>query len=530
MVRDARRERDSRNGQPQDGATPEPWDFPVPFNEVRDLPAFPIIELPDWLAVWTRETAHATQTPPDLAGILALANIGAALATKFRVVIRKDWTEPMNLFAAVVLNVGERKSEVFRRAMRPVRDYEALQRAEYAAGNSEAQINYKVLDSRIKHLSGKAAKEEDPIERTRISEELQQASRELNQLKLPPEPLYFVDDITMEELGRLLAVHGERMLVTSPEGTIFEIAKGRYSAQPILDVFLKAHSGDYMRTSRMSRNQPDAQNPALSAAMAVQPDVIAGLATEPMMRSRGFLARWLYALPPSMVGTRKIAAAPVQDAIGENYRKAVISLWRDTAPSIGEDGRPEPHYLPFSAEADQALAAFEEWLEPRLAPDEELSSLAGWTNKLAGAIARLAGILHTAGGWTGEILQFSRTIDKPTVEAAIRIGRDYLLPHAKAAFGLMDADERVADARRVLRWIANSVDCVDCVDGSRVITQRNIHSRLFSRRSVEEVGSIVSLLVKHGFFRPVVEAPKTGPGRKPSPRYEIHPSVFNFAP
>jgi hypothetical protein len=225
------------------------------------------------------------------------------------------------------------------------------------------------------------------------------------------------------------------------------------------------------------------------------------------------------------VGTRKIAAAPVRDATEEIYRKAVISLW-ETTPRIGEDGQPAPHYLQFSEEADHAMQAFETWLEPRLAPGEDLSSLAGWPTKLVGAVARLSGILHTAGGWTGEILKFARTIDARTVEAAIRIGRDYLLPHAKAAFGLMDADERVHDAKRVLKWLAHSVDSVDCVDGSRITTQRNIHSQLFSRRRVEEVEGIVSLLVKCGYLRPLPADEKRGPGRKASPRYEIHPSVF----
>src|SRR5262249_48890685 len=55
---------------------------------------------------------------------------------------------------------------------------------------------------------------------------------------------------------------------------------------------------------------------------------------------------------------------------------------------------------------------------------------------------------------------------------------------------------------------------------------RNIHSQLFSRRSVEEVQAIISLLVKHGYLRPVVEEARKGPGRKPSPRFQVHPCVF----
>src|SRR5262249_10603968 len=167
------------------------------------------------------------------------------------------------------------------------------------------------------------------------------------------------------------------------------------------------------------------------------------------------------------------------------------------------------------------------WLEPQLAPDKELTSLAGWANKLAGAIARLAGILHMAKSWNGQNIQFSHTIDIRTVEAAIRIGRDYLLPHARAAFGLMGADERAEDAKRVLRWLANSVDSVDSVDGFGVVKHGATTSGLFSRGAAEEMEAFIIFRFKRGSFRPVNKDPRQGAGRKPSPRYHVPPSVFN---
>jgi hypothetical protein len=124
-------------------------------------------------------------------------------------------------------------------------------------------------------------------------------------------------------------------------------------------------------------------------------------------------------------------------------------------------------------------------------------------------------------------LRVSRTIDRPIVEAAIRIGRDYLMPHTRAAFGLMDADERVADARRILRWLGNSVNSVNCVNGVRVVSKRSVHANILgSRYSVEEVESVISLLLRLGYFRHHPMEDKSGPGRKASPIYEIHPSVF----
>src|SRR5262249_42495263 len=114
--------------------------------------------------------------------------------------------------------------------------------------------------------------------------------------------------------------------------------------------------------------------------------------------------------------------------------------------------RPAPHRLRFSPQADDALREFETWLEPQLAQGEELSHLAGWANKLPGAVARLAGILHMAdevGKGEGQ-----QVISVPTVQAAVRLGKNYLLPHAQAAFGLMGADPRVEVAHAVLTWLS----------------------------------------------------------------------------
>ena len=112
-----------------------------------------------------------------------------------------------------------------------------------------------------------------------------------------------------------------------------------------------------------------------------------------------------------------------------------------------------PHHIPqILADADKLLQSFESWLEPQLAEGEPLSYLAGWANKLAGAIARISGILHMA-QTIGEGESWQQPISAKIVADAIRIGRDYLLQHAQAAFGKMGADIDIESARRVLAWI-----------------------------------------------------------------------------
>jgi hypothetical protein len=155
-------------------------------------------------------------------------------------------------------------------------------------------------------------------------------------------------------------------------------------------------------------------------------------------------------MPRSIVGTRRIAAAPVRRHLAEVYRDGVTSLW-EMDGLRGEHG-PVAHELRFDADADAVLQDFERWLEPQLAEGEELACLAGWASKLAGAVARIAGILHVCQG-LDDGTGWQRPVPVAIVANAIALGRDYLLPHAQAAFGAMGADARLTTARQVWQTI-----------------------------------------------------------------------------
>ena len=104
--------------------TAQPWPEIVSFDTVS-LPEFPTHALPDVLREWVEAESHATQTPADLAGLLALAVCsvddrparGGGAAPRLG--------EPVNLYVAVLLEPGNRKSAVFADAMKPLRELEA---------------------------------------------------------------------------------------------------------------------------------------------------------------------------------------------------------------------------------------------------------------------------------------------------------------------------------------------------------------------------------------------------------------------
>ena len=102
----------------------QPWPEIVSFD-VLNLPGFPTHILPDTLRRWVEAESHATQTPADLAALLALSVCSVGIARRVVVEPRPGWREPANLFTAVLLEPGNRKSAVFADAMKPLRELEA---------------------------------------------------------------------------------------------------------------------------------------------------------------------------------------------------------------------------------------------------------------------------------------------------------------------------------------------------------------------------------------------------------------------
>jgi hypothetical protein len=492
------------NGQPVKPANAppaEPWAPPVPFNQLGDVPSFPVPLLPAWLAEWVSAEAEATQTPPDLAANLALPVAGAALARKVRALIRDGWREPVNIFNVVTLPPGERKSAVFADTTAPLLEHEQTEQEQMAPIIAEKASEHRVMEAKLKKLETDAAKAKEPAEAASLRQEAKELAKELERHVVPDPPKLFTDDVTPEKLGQLLARQGGRMLLASAEGTVFEIAKGRYSETANFDVFLKGHAGDPLRTDRTNRQSEALNHPALSCALAVQPDVIRGLAEQASMRGRGFLARWLYSLPVSKLGTRKTAPPPVPAEVAQSYRQGMLWLWK--LPPSAIVGQEAGRDVDFSREADEALRELERWLEPQLAPGEPLSYLAGWGGKLCGAVARLSLILHMA-GTLGTGGPWTDPIGRETVEAAIALGRDYYLPHARAAFGLMSADGRSQDASRVVEWLGKRESVKTVKEGGAVtVSKRDIHVDVFGgSRTPEEVGAVCNLLMEHGYLRP----------------------------
>ena len=88
---------------------------------------------------------------------------------------------------------------------------------------------------------------------------------------------------------------------------------------------LKAHSGDPERIDRIGRHSIYLEHPRLTIGLSPQPDVVRGLASKPELSSRGLLARFLYLLPPSPLGSRSLESHPIPDEVSQAYNDGLRS-------------------------------------------------------------------------------------------------------------------------------------------------------------------------------------------------------------
>jgi len=490
------------------------WDPPTPLATRRALPPFPVGALPGWVADQVAAVAEFTQTPPDLAGCVALAALSAAAGGRAVVEIRPGWREPVNIFTAVAMPPGSRKSAVFAAMTAPLLEAERQLVERTRPQLVEADLTRRTAQRDAERYATNAANSTNPEARAEALAMATDAALAADTMTVPALPRLIADDVTPEACASLLAEQGGRLAVLSAEGGIFGTLAGKYSGGvPSLEVFLKGHAGDLLRVDRKGRPAEHIPHPALTLGLALQPDVLRDIARIPGFRGRGLLARILYSLPENTVGRRRIGApavpSPVEAAYERQLRALVLTLAGETNPAI----------LQLAATADARMLDLETALEPHLAEHAELGHIADWASKLNGAIARLAGLLHLA---THLRTSWTSPIEAPIVDSAAQLG-DYYLAHALTVFDTMQTDPVAGGAQAILDWITrNSV---------QRFTRRQLFTGISRARfrKATDLDEPLAQLEQHGYIRSGPTPLSTG-GRPASPPYNVNPHVQQREP
>ena len=485
----------------------EPWSEPIAFGYGAKVPVFPLQRFPMWLHDYVLATSTALQVPADMPAMLVLAVLAAAAGGRAVVEIRPGWREPLNLYCAVAMPSGARKTPVFQRVIKPLEIAELTFVEKAKPEVAEAKARHRAAKAKADKAMDDVGRAKPEAEEEAIHFASQQALM-AEAIVVPNMPRLLADDATPEALATLLCEQEGRLAMFSDEGEVFSMMSGRYSTSgPNLGVYLKGHVGSPLRVDRKGRDPEYIQSPALTLGLTIQPSMLAGIAGIDGARGRGLLGRFLWSIPESNVGQRETQVLPVPGEIESAYVDEMQILVQSLA------GWTDPAVLVFSVEADRALLSFQKDLEPRLGETGDLGHIADWASKLAGTVARIAGLLHLAEnvrtGWNRNQVQVG------TVADAIRIGH-YLVAHARIAFEAMAMGPVITDAAILLGWIG---------DKSSFTKRDAYRSNTYRWPHASDIDPALQLLEDHDFIRKAPQKPTTGRGRPPSPKYIVNPQL-----
>ncbi|MGQ0557884.1 MAG: DUF3987 domain-containing protein [Nitrospiraceae bacterium] len=476
---------------------PIPLDIPIPAP-------MPLYVLPSALNSMVQTVAAHTETPPELAAGFGLAVVATACQQRIIVQVEPGYTEPLSVWPTTALESGNRKTAAMMPMVAPLIEAERrlcdLAREKILTVESERET----IKAKVKALREATAKKKG-------YEDFEDKKQEITQLEatmpeVPTLPRLWVQDITTEKLGQVMAENKERLALISDEGGLFDTLAGRYSnGVPNLDLFLQAHAGSPVRVHRGSRPDVVMDRPALTIALSPQPSVLQGLATQPGFRGRGLLARFLYALPISRLGYRTLTSQPIPPSIKNLYQDTITTLLK-IEPATAPSGEFIPHVLTLSPEAHAEWKEFQHTVEKEMRDGGEYEHIRDWAGKLPGAAARLAGILHCAEH--AETLLSNLTITITTMQRALSLAAFYK-DHALVAFDLMGADPDLEKARHVWRWIER-------IQKSQFTARECFQALRGTYKKMEKLNPAFPVLIERGYLIEREPPPETlgKPGRK----------------
>ena len=489
---------------PWDGE-PEPW----PLN---DVPIFPTEVLPNEVRLFVEAQALELEVPADLIANFCFGVTGVCAARRVVVRINAGWKEPLNIYNMTILKPSERKSPAERAVKAPIVARETtLQnatRSEVEQNSSDLDILKGQLEKAKRTAMSASTTEEEQIARREVAE----LSTSVAEFDVLSRPQLLVDDVTPEALASRMHANGERMGIITSEGGVFGIINGRYNnGAPNTDIYTKSYLGDRLGVDRQDGRSLVLEEPALTLSLAVQPIIVQEDLTL-RQRGVGLLARFLYSLPISMVGNRTNDTPTVPESVRVGWHKVISKLAQLPEPPVDQE-----YAIILDSDAHRLLYEFRQWIEGQLVDGGELKHIEDWGGKIVGNTLRLAGHLHL---WKhyANAKPWEAKMTGDTLSEAIALGK-YYREHALVAFSMMGGHTPMGKMKQLLGIIHRKFSEQPNFSESDL---RQITRWTPDFKNKDETLRLLSELADMNHLRRVVHEVKAV-GRKPSPRWQIHP-------
>jgi hypothetical protein len=476
------------------GAPPEPgpWPEPLPIPDAMVAPPFPVDVLPDELARFVERGATALSCPCDYLGLPLIVLAGARVGSSRALQIKPGWRERPSMYGAVVGPPSAGKTPALKLVAAPVYREQARLHEEYRR------------ERRDREGDPKAPK--------------------------PAERAVFVADSTTEKLAELLQDNPRGLVMIRDELVAWVAGLNQYKAKGAgadRQFYLSAWAGEPVSVHRKNQQAGPVfvAHPFLSVVGGLPPDLLPRLRGDKDVAD-GFFDRILFSYPDP------------HPSVGETWDSVpddAVELWADVLCHLGAlspealpEGGVRPHYVRLTESGERAWERFTRGLAADLNDECLPDCLRGPWAKFRGYCARLALVLHLLRQVMGNVS--GEDVDGGDVDRAAELVT-YFQGHARKVYAAMAADRATGDARRIIRWLRRFCESVNSMKGpekQETVSKQQIHANVFGgSRELADVERAIDVAVRHGYLRQAQAAQKTGPGRAPSPRYEVHPSLLH---
>ena len=222
------------------------WVQPTPLRGNRsNLIDFPVNALPPILREMAYAISRTTLSDVSMAATSILSSVSYCFSGQFRIVGKKDHSEPLVIDSLIVAEASFKKSPVMKLVAKPYQDYVQEYNEKNKALILENQAKKKVIANKLAALEKKADAD---------TKEMSDLAMELSSITNADFRRIIVDDITPESLVRQLAINGTLLMMSDEAGSLGNF-NGRYSANgaPNLDLLLKSWNGETFISDRITR-------------------------------------------------------------------------------------------------------------------------------------------------------------------------------------------------------------------------------------------------------------------------------------
>ncbi|NLW06128.1 MAG: DUF3987 domain-containing protein, partial [Pseudomonadaceae bacterium] len=412
----------------QQTANPE---YPEPVSLIPDAnkpTPYPVDALPPILSDAIKAIAEFEQVPLALAGQAVLGAAGHVAQTRVDAWSHVSEKMPCTLWQLSLGASGEGKSSAYRQAFQPIDIREWKSKDAYTKALKEHDLGKA-------GLKGKALKEYDqtnppPYDPTSVISGDGSFSRIMSMFVEGTSALFWNTD----EGGQMLSGHS--MKADNHVAVLGSLAK-----------LWDDGKGERLRSKDNADGSGSFQGRRLSLSLMAQEVAIREVLNDPIMREQGFLPRFLFSAPESLVGGRKLSLERLDQKASDI--PAITNYWARLDQLLDQpkaiiDDQINANALPVTQEAKEVWLGYWQHTEHQQARFNDYEALRPFASRAAQNTLRIATVLA--------FFDKRQQVDAEMMQAAYLIA-DHSLQEWKRYADAVVVDPATRLAQTALDWL-----------------------------------------------------------------------------